>query len=115
MTFTTGALDREVTIQARTDATSTGFPADTWTTLEAGVWMARQAPTGAERFRAAQLSAVVETTWVCHYREDMDPDLVDVARDRRLVYQGRIYDITSVTELERLAVLELRTLGASGS
>ncbi len=108
-----GRLDRDVVIQQRTDAASgSGFPVDTWTTLDT-VAMEKMAVRGAERFRAAQLSAPIETRWQLHYRADMDPDAVDVAKERRLLYQGRVYDITSATEIGRQDGIELMTLAAT--
>lgn len=108
-----GALDREVTIQQRAVATS-GYPTETWTTLEAGVWMSRQDMRGRESFGAAQLSASFDTRWELHWRDDMDPDVVDVPATRRLLYRGRAYDITAAVELGRREGLALFTLAASG-
>lgn len=108
-----GDLDREVVIQQLTEsAGSSGFPVESWSALDT-VWMEKMEVRGSERFRAAQLSAPIETRWQMQYRDDMDPDLVDVPKKRRLLYQGRSYDITSATEIGRQEGIELMTLAAS--
>lgn len=108
-----GDLDREVVIQQLTESSgSSGFPVESWSTLDT-VWMERMAITGSERFRAAQLSAPIEARWQLHYRADMDPDLVDVPKFRRLLYLGRAYDITSAEEIGRQEGIELHTLASS--
>ena len=104
-----GALDREVTIQQQTEATS-GFPTETWTELESGVWMSKQDMRGNERFRAAQLSANFDTRWELQWRDDMDPDYLDVPKTRRLSYRGRIYDIVAAVELGRREGIALFTI-----
>lgn len=108
-----GCLDREVVIQQLTESAGTsGFPVESWSTLDT-VWMEKMAVTGSERFRAAQLSAPIQTRWQLHYRADMDPDLVDVPKSRRLLYLGRVYDITSAEEIGRQEGIELMTLASS--
>lgn len=114
MPLNAGDLDREVTIQQLTDAAgASGFPVESWTTLDDTVWMEKVNASGTERFRSAQLSAAVVTQWRLYYRADMDPDAVDVPKTRRLVYQGRVYDITSATEMGRQEGIELTTIAAS--
>lgn len=108
-----GTMDREVTIQALTDGVgSSGFPVETWVDL-CTVWMARLEVRGSERFRAAQLSAPIETRWHMHYLSDMDPNAIDVPKKRRLVYLGRPFDITSASEIGRQVGIELLTLARS--
>lgn len=105
-----GALDREVTIQQLSSESSGGYPTESWTTLESGVWMSRKDMRGSERFMASQLSAAFDTRWELHWREDMDPDVVDVPKKRRLLYRGRVYDITAAVELGRQEGIALYTL-----
>lgn len=109
-----GWRDRAVVIEQRSDAATTGFPADRWTML-ATVQMARQDAAGDERFVANQESAFTVTTWCLPYRADMDPDLLDVPKDRRLKYgpQGRVYNIRAARVLDRQTGIELDTLAAS--
>jgi SPP1 family predicted phage head-tail adaptor len=106
-----GERDRAVVIQQVTDSIgSAGSPVETWTTLDAQVWMRKLDASQAERFRAAQLSAPFDTQWEMGYRDDMDPELVDVTKVRRLVYQGRVYDIVSASQIGRREGIELLTL-----
>jgi ribosomal protein S5 len=43
----------------------------------------------------------------------MDPDLVDVQKERRLVVSGRIFDIRAATTIGRRRGIELVTLAGS--
>lgn len=112
-----GARDRLVTIQSRPSADSevaetvsiSGMPVDDWATL-ANVWMERVNLGGRERFAASQMSAPYDTRWRMNYRADMDPELIDVPKLRRLVYQGRTYDITAAEQMGRRDGIELSTL-----
>lgn len=111
-----GQRDKPVTIQQRQagdTATETGFPVDTWTTLASTVWMSRTDLRADENFRTNQVSASSETQWHLAYREDMDPEIVDVPKLRRLVYRGRTYDIVSGTCIGRREGIELITLAAT--
>lgn len=109
-----GAMDREVVIQQLAEsAGSSGFPVETWTSLGEPEWMEKLSTTGGERFVAAQSAAQVQTRWRMYWREDMDPDSVDVQKKRRLLYQGRIYDITGVIETGRREGIELMTMARS--
>lgn len=107
-----GRLDREVTIQELTEATS-GFPTETWTDLEADVWMAKEDLRGNERFLASQNAAHFDTRWTLHWRDDMDPDYVNVPKTRRLLYRGRVYDIVQAVELGRREGIQLFTIAAA--
>lgn len=109
-----GERDRLVTIQQMADGQATsGFPTETPTTLTTA-WMRTLDVTGMERFAAQQLSAQSVTQWEMGYRSDMDPELVDVCKTRRLVYQGRTYDITSASQIGRREGIELITLAKVG-
>ncbi len=112
-----GERDKAVLIQQRsaTDAAgSSGFPVETWTTLHARVFMRKEDLKGNERFQASQLSAPFTTRWEMGYREDMDPELLDVPKLRRLVYQGRIYDIVEASQIGRREGVELMTVAKAG-
>lgn len=108
-----GNLDREVTIEQQSEAAS-GYPTETWTTLEADVWMSKEDARGNERFKAGQLSAAYETRWQLHFRDDMDPDAIDVPKKRRLNYRGRVHDIVAAREIGRREGIELFTLASTG-
>ena len=109
-----GERDRLVTIQQIADSTSaSGFPIETATTLTTA-WMRLLDISGMERYSANQLSGESVTQWEMGYRGDMDPELVDVAKTRRLSYQGRVYDITSASLIGRREGIELITLAKAG-
>lgn len=112
-----GQRDRRVTIQQRpaADASETsGFPVDgPWTTL-VSCDMAKFDVGGRERFQSAQTSAAYDTRWEMEYRADMDPELVDVAKLRRLVYAGRTYDIVAASQIGRRDGVEITTLAKVG-
>lgn len=113
-----GSLVHDVTVQYRPspDAVDvTGAPLEGWQLLLADVPMSREAEragTG-EQLRDAQESAMQITRWTMPYHEDMDPDRVDVPSLRRLVYQGRAFDILDAQAIDRQVGILLRTLSAS--
>ena len=118
-----GKRDRLITIEELVqpsdednpdEVDSEGAPIETWQVLVDRMPAARLEATGAERFRTAQTSAPLETRWEINYRIDMDPDLVDVAKARRVVLDGRVHDITSAEEIGRKRGIELRTLAKAG-
>jgi phage head-tail adaptor, putative, SPP1 family len=109
-----GARDRRVTILAITDAVGpSGMPGQTAATL-ATCWMSRADILGRERYREGQMSAAMDTQFRMGYRTDMDPELVDVAKTRRLVYQGRTYDIVAASMVGRRAGITLQCLSRVG-
>lgn len=109
-----GERDRLVVIQQRgvDDADAVGEPVETWTTL-VSAYMRRIDVEGRERFQADQISAPYDTRWEMGYRADMDPDLLDITKVRRLKYKGRYYDIVHAALINRQDGIELSTL-ASG-
>lgn len=113
-----GLRDRIVTIQQRpaTDAVDTeGAPIDgPWTTLVASMPAAKGDVSGWERVRANQTSARYDTRWEINYRLDMDPELVDVAKLRRLLVNGRVHDIVAASEIGRRDGIELLTIAHVG-
>lgn len=109
-----GARDRFVTIQAMTASVGgSGFPVETWSDLSS-VWASRQDSRGGERFRADQLSAPFDTRWDVPYSGDWDPELVDVAKLRRLVHEGRAHDIVWAEQIGRKQGIALMTLARQG-
>lgn len=112
-----GKRDRLVTIQQRSatdsaDSTS-GEPVETWTTLVSHLPAGRLDLSGDERFRADQMSAKFDTVWEINWRADMDPDLIDVPKTRRLLVGTRAYDIVSCLEIGRRAGLRLEVIASS--
>jgi SPP1 family predicted phage head-tail adaptor len=70
------------------------FPTEEWTKLTT-VWAARSYVTLDEVAKADQLSASTVTEWDIPYSPSMDPDRIDVAKKRRIVYLGKTYDVLS--------------------
>lgn len=90
-----------------------GAPTDDWTTLAINVFASKYDLRGTERLRAMGMTASFDTIWNIGYRADMDPELLDVPKLRRLEYKGRAYDIVHATQHERMASIELMTLAAT--
>jgi head-tail adaptor len=108
-----GAHVHRVQIQQLTESIGgSGFPVETWSNLMVS-WMSRREARAGERLAAQQISASVSTAWGMRYTPDMDPDLVDVPKKRRLIYQSRIYDIVSAEMMDRREGLKLMTLASS--
>jgi SPP1 family predicted phage head-tail adaptor len=111
-----GERDRLITVQQATDGRApSGAPIETWTQL--CTVMASYRPVGGrERVVMNQISAPFDTQWQIAYRPDMDPDVVNVPKSRRLVFAGRVHDIVSAAVVGRRSGVELMTLsgGAAG-
>jgi SPP1 family predicted phage head-tail adaptor len=111
-----GARTKWVTIEQLASADAGGsasFPVEQWTTLET-VPVAKADVGGRELFRANQLSTPFDTRWEIAYREDMDPERVDVTKRRRLVYLDRRYDIVYAAQIGLRDGVELLTLSQGG-
>lgn len=104
-----GARDKRVTIQQLAETVGTsGFPIETWTEL-VELDASRIDSRGDERFSADQTVATFEDRWGIEYRPDLDPDLLDVPKKRRVVYLGRAYDILSAVVVGNKDGIELET------
>lgn len=105
-----GQRDRLVTIQQLTASIgATRFPVEGWADLTT-VWAHKADISGRERFTENQASAPYDTTWTIPYAADMDPELVDVRKARRLVVKGRVHDIVAAKEVGRKVAIEVQTL-----
>jgi SPP1 family predicted phage head-tail adaptor len=105
-----GERDRRVTIQQLTAGKAgSGYPKDTWTPLRT-VWMRVLELRASERFKASQNAAAVDTQFEMGYAADMDPDLLNVPKVRRLLYKGRTHDITSASMIGRREGIEFLTI-----
>ena len=105
-----GLRDKLVTIQQRTAGVSTSqMPIETWTTL-ATTYMSRQDSLADEQFRMGAEGTWTQTQWHLPYRADMDPELVDVPKDRRVVWSGTIFNIRAAALMDRRKGIELITL-----
>lgn len=86
-----GLLNRQITIEQRTDAQdSFGQPVPGWTPL-ATEWAAVEADRGREYFAAAQIQAVAPVRFRIRYRSDVTPR-------HRVSYAGKLYDIKAVVD-----------------
>lgn len=112
-TLDVGALVHKVTIQQAVESLGASRqPILTWSTLTTA-WMSRLEKSAREQFRSEQTSSASTVVWVMRYAASMSPDVVDVAKLRRLVYQGRTYDILDARIMGRRDWIELTTLAAS--
>ena len=110
-----GKRDQLVTIEEVTDdVDGEGAPIETWTTLVANMPAARYELQGWERLKADQMSARYDARWEMNYRIDMDPDLVDVPKARRIVCRGRTHDIVACRIVGRKAGIEVETIAKVG-
>src|SRR5689334_13294985 len=92
-----GLRTRQVTIQQLTESKgASGYPVESWTTLVT-VMASKDDEAGQERFGASQITSPFDTTWQIPYIAGIDPELLNVPKKRRLVYQNRIYDIVSAS------------------
>lgn len=106
-----GDRDRAVMIQHAEESTGTsGFPREGWTVLANPVWMSKADVRGDERWKQAQVAAKIDSVWEMSYRADMDPELMDVPKLRRLVYRNRVYQIVAATMIGRREGIELATI-----
>lgn len=109
-----GERDRETVVEQLTDSVgASGFPVGTWTTLFRSYWCRRQDVSGREKFTASQLSTPYTTRWEGPFVPEMDPETVDVPKTRRLVYQGRTYDIIDASMIGLREGVELLTLATT--
>jgi head-tail adaptor len=116
-----GQRDKLVTIQSLTDSVdATGAPVQVWATF-GSAWMQRRVPigrrSGDERFTADQLTAPEHAQWEMVKQSNMDPEVVDVTKLRRLLYRGWTYDIVAAEILQREEgeSIVLTTLGRRAS
>jgi SPP1 family predicted phage head-tail adaptor len=109
-----GHRDKRVLIQQVADsAGDSNYPVETWTTLRS-VWAKREDLRGMERLAAMQVSAKHDTRWELPFSADMDPELVNLPKKRRLVYGGRTYDIVSASQIGRREGVEVMTIAKVG-
>jgi hypothetical protein len=110
-----GRRDKATAIDQMVATTGdSGFPVETWALLVSPYWCERVDVEGSEALNANQITAPIRTMWTGPYRPDLDPELVDVARVRRLRYQGRVYDILTGFLTDRRAGIQLLTLARVG-
>lgn len=100
-----------VTIQQLTEAEDTeGMPIDGDWTLLYTAQASRMPLGGREQLAAAHVQSPFDTQWQTAYRPEIDPDLVNVPKSRRLVYAGRIHDIVDAKMVGQKRAVELMTV-----
>jgi head-tail adaptor len=111
-----GRRDRMITIEQLHETSAPGsFPLESWTPLVMGLPAAKLEVSSVERTQGGITTAAFETRWHFEYREDCDPDLVDVMKHRRIVFGGRVLNVVGAEHLGRCAGIEFRTIGAARS
>jgi SPP1 family predicted phage head-tail adaptor len=107
-----GERNKQITIQQLTqDEDSSGMPLEVWTTLTTA--QASYMPLGGrERLAADHLTSPFDGQFQMAYRPDMDPNLLNVPKMRRIVYDGRVHDIVAASMVGQKRAVELMT--ASG-
>jgi head-tail adaptor len=104
-----GERNRYVTIQQATDTTgATGYPTETWTLL-ATFFAARYDQTGLERWKAEQEEGTQIVRWELPFVASMDPESVNVVKNRRVIYNGMVFDILASSLIGMREGIELIT------
>jgi head-tail adaptor len=101
-----GERDRLVTIEQLTESRgASGVPLEQWSAI-GDLFAGRFDDRGTEQYTNSQISAVAITRWEIGYRADCDPELIDVAKQRRINDGGRIYDILAGSLIGRREGIE---------
>lgn len=109
-----GERDRAVTIQHLTETVTPGLkPKEVWESLASLVWMRKLEAKASERLKSETVAANFDTQWEMGYWPDMDPELVDVAKTRRLLYLGRVHLVVSASLIGRREGIELLTIAST--
>ena len=93
------------------DDTGGSFPVETWRP-QGYEYMARNAERSRERFQNDQLISTGRNVWNVRYRRDLDPDLVDVKKMRRLHWKGKIHDIVDADFRDWEHGIDLETISS---
>lgn len=98
-----GTLDRRVTLQRATVSMNDfNEPIATWGTL-AVVSGGRRDASASEAYRAQEVGAQITT----RFRVRWSPTVADLNPVDRLMFEGRVYNITAVREIDRNRWLEV--------
>jgi hypothetical protein len=109
-----GERDRAVLVEKLVESVSDSrVPIESWETLISVVWMRKMDAKAGEQVKGDQVAAAFDTQWEMGYRRDMDPELLDVPKSRRLRYQGRTYLIVGASLIGRREGIELLTIGGT--
>jgi len=107
MGLAAGKLDRRITIQRATIARDEyNNEVETWADL-CTVWAGYVPVSDGEKFRAGERASEIGARFTIRYSSQV----ADVTPKDQLVFQGRVYAITRVKELERRVGLEITVVG----
>lgn len=107
---TAGQRDARIVVQQLTEsAGESRFPVESWSTLVT-LFATKYDFAGDEGFKAGQATTSLHTRWEIPYRADIDPDLLDVPKKRRVLYAGREYDVIAAANIGRQQAIELVTV-----
>jgi hypothetical protein len=108
-----GARDLLVGVEGMVESVApTGFVVETFAPLGPPVWvevLPIERPGGGEPFVGDHVVNRTLRVWTVPYRTDLDPDLVDVLKLRRLTYAGGVYDIVEASLVGRRDQIRLTT------
>lgn len=98
-----GDMNRRAVFQ-RATVTCNNFneQIESWATL-ASVWVNRRDVSAAESFRAQEVGAQLSLRFRIRY----SPDVADLNPRDRVLYDGRVYNLTGVREIKRNRWLEV--------
>jgi hypothetical protein len=95
-----------------------GFPGESWSALGSPRWMSRENSLTfdgqGEQFKSGQISARSYDTWQVPYSSDLDPDLVNVPKTRRLLFAGTVFDVIQASVIPPSRQIQLVTLAKVG-
>lgn len=98
-----GLLDRRITIQGKSITQSdSGDEVVTWTTV-ATVWAEKVEIRGLERFSIKQIVGHSVKTFKIRW----SAAVAAITNEHRIVFDGRLFDITDVRELDRRVGIEI--------
>lgn len=107
-----GARDRSIVVQSRpsTDAVDASYaPVDTWSDL-CTMWALKRRASGGERNRLGQTTVAAIDVFEVNYRADLDPEQLNVPKLRRILFNGRVYDVIDAEVVDRRDGIRLYAL-----
>jgi SPP1 family predicted phage head-tail adaptor len=104
-----GRMDRRLVIQrASTSRNDFNEPIETWSTLTT-VYANRRDASAGEAYKAQEVGAEIS----CRFTVRFSSVLATVTPTDRILYSGRLYNITGVRETKRNRWLEIDTIARS--
>ena len=99
-----GQINRRITIERNTAGRdAAGAETESWTTLaDMPVWAEVRPAAGREFFDAQQIIAEAKVVFRIRFRSDVDHKM-------RVNYDGNLYDIHSIAEIDRRKALDIMT------